>query len=366
MKRVGILTFHTANNYGAVLQCYALRSTFNKYADCDVINYINSNIENRASAKRFFLLHKNFIGFIMWGLNARAFNKRQRIFDEFREKKLKVNFSGKLFLTEDMQKLNSEYDLFVVGSDQVWNLNLTDNDITYFLDFVCDDSKKYSYAASVGNEEVINSKTDCLELLKKFQQISIREKSTVDWMKRKGILNITQNIDPVFLLDSNMWIEIAEDFIYKRKYLLFFVNGKPNKLTYNLVVKISKEKKLKILYMANEDRFYRFPLIKHMVGISPEKFLGVIKNASFIVTDSFHVTAFSIIFHKEFIYDDRGFYNNRVIDLTNQLRLEGRCITNYCNNDDLDATTWEQVDLRIKSQRQIGHCYLKDITVGNL
>lgn len=359
MRKIGIFTFHNADNYGAVLQCYSLYRYFNKFSKCNVIDYRNRSIDVTSSYKRYYKKYRNILGFMMSIYMKPAFKKRRKIFNDFRKRYLGINGEQEM-RREDLKALNDSYDVFVTGSDQVWNLNLTENDMTYFLDFVEDKNERYSYAASIGDINTIKLLPKCITEMMKFNKISVRELSTEKFLKDNYQIYSENNIDPVFLLKKEDWDSIAENF-EQTGYLLYFVNGRCNQNTYYIVRKIAKEKNLKIYYMANEDRKYRYLYLKHLTGISPMKFISIIKNAEFIVTDSFHVTAFSLIYEKEFLYDDKGFYNCRVIDLLQFLGVDGRLVSDVENSNILQRVDWDVVHRNIEEARVKADIYFQGV-----
>lgn len=359
MKKIGILTFHNANNYGAVLQSYSLCRFINKFSKCEVIDYRNSEIELMSSHKRYYSRHRNLLGMVMSICMKKTFEERGKLFDDFRKKYIKI--SGRIKGDkEELKELNYSYAAFITGSDQVWNLFLTKNDLVYFLDFVEDKNKRYSYAASIGDYNALSKNEICICELMKFRNISVREQSFVKRLEEDYRICAKSNIDPVFLLDRDEWDRIEEEF-KKNKYVLYFVNGKCNDTTYNVVKKIAKDRHLTIYYMANEDRIYHYPNLKHLRRISPTKFISIIKNADFIVTDSFHVTAFSIIYEKEFLYDDYGFYNLRIIDLLALFQINGRRISDFLNMEMLKKIDWSLVRVQIKKEKIKAERYFREM-----
>ena len=359
MRKIGIFTFHNADNYGAVLQCYALHRYINKFLKCDVIDYRNSSIDLMSSYKRYYKKYSNIFGFMMSIYMKSTFEKRRKIFDDFRKKYLGIDEMQRI-RKEDLKTLNNFYDIFMTGSDQVWNLNLTENDMTYFLDFVENKNERYSYAASIGDADAVKLTSEYIDEMMKFNKISVRELSTVEFLKNNYQIYSENNIDPVFLLTKEDWDSIAENY-EQTGYLLYFVNGRCDKNTYYIVKKIANKKNLKIYYMANEDRKYQYLYLKHLTKISPMKLISIIKNAKFIVTDSFHVTAFSLIYEKEFLYDDRGFYNRRVIDLLEFLEVGGRLVSDFKDFNFLQRVDWETVRRKIEKARVKADTYFREV-----
>ena len=183
MKKIGIITFHRALNYGAKLQAYALQETLKAEYDVSIIDYRCPFIENIYYNP--FFKKKKSIKFLI--KNILCYKKlkqlniaKKQLYDEFLKFDLQyLNISSKKYLPENIAEANNEYDYFIAGSDQIWNLRLTGRDWNYFLEFA-DNSKKYSYAASFGggiqDEDII----DIANRLKTFQSLLVRERSGVN------------------------------------------------------------------------------------------------------------------------------------------------------------------------------------------
>lgn len=222
MKNIGILTFHRAFNYGAVLQAYALRITFIRLnCKCDIINYSSYIDEDYNITPKYKGSVKEFI-FDFFRIYPKFMKKRK--FIGFYKNFLNVDFNNTIDINL-LNGLNEIYDLFVSGSDQVFNLNLTNGDKTYFLDFVTDSSKKFSYSASFGLSYLnTDDKNLYTTLLAGFNKISVRE---IQGQKIiKDLLNIEPDItlDPSFLLDKETWKEKAVPNKYSDYILLYTIS----------------------------------------------------------------------------------------------------------------------------------------------
>lgn len=212
MKKIGILTFHGADNLGAVLQAYALCEFINKEINfrTEIIDYECEEVE-----KTRYVQGGNFVKKIPLALYYRI---KRHSFDRFRKKKLML--SSNKYKKENIKKCNTMYSTFVAGSDQIWNIGCSGNDTTYFLDFVEQEKRKISYAASMGTTEIEKEKVDELKnYLNSFDAISVREASSIkklDLPKDTSILP-----DPVFLLTLGQWRRVATKRKLKKDMSLF-------------------------------------------------------------------------------------------------------------------------------------------------
>lgn len=343
---IGLLTFHNAINYGAVLQTYALQKTFcNANLPSEVIDYKCPAITSSHIIK---LKDLNLPGYLIK-------QRTKKKFELFFEKE--INHSAPLIDVADLGR----YESIVVGSDQVWNMNLTDRDFLYYLENV--DSrrvKKYSYAASIGDYKFTDplTKNRVLKCLKKFKQISVREKTTFDYFEKELSEECAEKLsvhpDPVFLLSKDEWLEIAECKKRRDYILLYTIGGKREDLIKKAREK-SKETGLPVIWLSDSLRKYRG--IRNIRNVSPGRFVGLFANSSYVVTNSFHGTAFSIIFEKDMSVQGRC--GKRIEDL---LKLAG--IRSVRNNGMYDVgyeMNRQRIEKRIKKASEEAKRYLEEI-----
>lgn len=297
--RIGILTYHNAINYGAILQAYALQSYLkeNIDADIEIINY-NSlavcqqysyiSLKKSKSAKAYIL--KNLTTF---------FRKRKRkLFIIFSDDELQK--SKEINNIEDINTLL--YDIVIVGSDQVWNPLCTNGDAAYLLKGVNETIRRISYAASIGNASNIDIykkkyNIDYLQYLNNFTAISLRESDSLDFLNKKINKKLECVVDPVFLNWKNWGSFVRKSF---EEYILVYNIG--NFSTTVSIAKVIAKKTGIPLKVINKDikGDILFLFSENYSNISPYDFVSYIANATLVITDSFHATAFSIMFHRKF------------------------------------------------------------------
>lgn len=320
--KVGIITFHNATNYGGVLQCYALQNCLCKLGyDCEVIDYHNEYIrkfyspfflENRSLKKKLYMIY--------------AFPQklsRNLKFKRFRDERLQL--SRKKYTKENIWQADGFYDVIISGSDQVWNLMLTHNDVNYMLPF-CRKAKKISYAASFGFSTIPENFREVYSRnLKRFDRISVRERSSAELVYQ--LVGVMPNIliDPVFLLDESDWRKLiaSKKRVAGGEYICVYKINKSR--VYELARKLSVETSLPV-YAIKPDKTCpgRFHKLRFA---SPEDFINTIAGAKYVLTDSFHGTAFSILFKKNFVscLDERKENKNtRIISILRMFGLEQR------------------------------------------
>lgn len=363
-KKVGILTFQNTLNYGAHLQAYSLCRTIRKLGcECDIIDYRNENISNvyaldifkHCNSVRSFLQH-----LLLWKCNAR----RKRAFDDF----LFSSLSVKSYTVKNILKSNDIYSTFIVGSDQVWNIGLTGNDKSYFLDFAF--GAKYSYAASFGKLVFAqNEMKDIVCALQNFEEISVREHQAVDLVRKNVQRPVIQSIDPVFLLDQSEWFLLASKakrYRDDKEYVLLYTQGRPV-LSLQLAKFIAEREGLKLKVIHGYARNY--PNMFNIKDASIEEFLYLFSHAKHIITTSFHGMAFAIIFNKSFFYEEKSNPNSadsrleslaNLFGLTNRKVHEKMCLSSF----DL-SIDYKKINDIIMRERNRSFMYLKKILIIN-
>ena len=338
MKKIVTLTFCRSINYGALLQTYALRKHLQSCGyDCSVINYQNPKLKYAQISG----LKK--IRSIVWNNTLSGFfesRKRKIRTENFRENHLNL---GQIYSSLDSLKtLNKSADVFIVGSDQVWNPQIVADDNAYFLSFAEDGKKRISYAASFGLY-VVDKKylDDNSKYLKKFNAVSVREKSSAEILKQIDVEAETV-ADPVFLLNRNEWIDNlslnadTDNIKAGSKYVLCYVmpcGSELAEMIYSAAEKIASEKGLKIITLGKKN--YARPCGDEILDsdAGPVEFLQYILNAEYVVTNSFHGTALSVIFGKKFYtLLKHGVQRNcRMEELLSSLSLDERIV--YVGDD---------------------------------
>ncbi len=322
--KIGIITFHRAINYGAVLQTYALQNFLsNKQYDAEIIDYRCDYMEN--FYKTIGLKDKTLKQSIRSLMNFFPSSKKKKKFRAFL--KNRVNVSKKIYDKSNIGEANQVYDKFITGSDQVFNFACSNFDKNYFLEFVTDASKKYSYAASFGRKDIpSNFQKDYKKLLSDFQDLSIRETAGQKIVEELLGRDTELSVDPVFLLKTEEWEKIAQKPKEQKYILIYKLNS--SDLIFDFARKLSEKTGDQIIAL-NFDIVDKLKTrdIKGVSTASVEEFLGFFKYADYVVTNSFHGTAFSILFHKQFYVEalQKDFKpNDRVESLLNITNL-GNC-----------------------------------------
>ena len=341
--RVGILTFPNSPSYGASLQMRGLYRCLESLGhNVEIINYKNIYM---ASKKHFRTKSGGVIKKIAISLlDAPTKYKFQRF-----EKKL--DFYPKTILCEkdNLKGIAERYDYLICGSDQVWNPNITNEDMNYFFSFCEDNSKKISYAASFGVTELSEAfASKVREELQKFNYISVREEQGREIVV--GLLDkeCTVVLDPTMLLSQSEWKSCEKkNSKLPDKYIAKFIFNYDEAVERS-IDELKRKTGLPLITVGGslitkiKDRSFTGPL-------APDEWLYVLDHAEYVVTDSFHGAAFSIIFHKKLFVSLASATNSRLKNLLHTFNLDNRVIS---INPSLDEIDYNSVQMRMEEKKE--------------
>lgn len=355
--KIGILTFQQAINYGAVLQLYALQKIIQKLgADPEVINYISPKLKNDYKIIRRNDGLRNLLASIFC---AKAFCERKRRFKVFEKKYL--NLTNELYSKRDLSRICNKYDYLITGSDQVWNYTITNTDFTYMLDFVEDSNKKISYAASFGVAQIPDKlKIWYKNLLQDFKAISVREKQGKAIIKSLCNKEVSVVLDPTFLLTKEDWKKLNTCDTKNKKYILVYCLRRSDLLN-EFAEKLKIKTGFKIIVLNPRTKKIYSQSSAYSAG--PEEFIGLFMNAEYVLTNSFHGTAFSINFNKNFLVDldinSTVSTNSRLLNILSLLGLEDRIIDNIDIEKMYQDIDYSKVNTILDEERRKSINYLK-------
>lgn len=359
-KKVGIVTFHRALSYGAVLQAYALQQfLFELGIDNEIVDYKCEDMINRYQ-KTFRKTGGGFVKDILWSLKtAGGVKKSRKTTAEFVSKHLKLS---KPCTSKNIKNLSDDFYAFITGSDQVWSPTCVNFDPAYFLTFAKPE-QKYSYAASIAvNELPSDIKDEFKKRVSDFSGFSVREDSGAKIIKQLVNKDANINIDPTLLLQSESWDKLSAESVIDEPYIFLFNVLKPSKLI-DYALKLSKEKNMKIIYLNNrksviDDR------ITYLDPVTADKFVSLIKNASYVCTNSFHGNAFSVIYKKKFVVEVENANskkNIRSLELMEKLGLSNRILSKDFTPDIDAPIDGEYIENVLKVEREKSKEYLQSI-----
>lgn len=362
MKKIAILTFSRALNYGAVLQAYALKTAFqNMGVAAHVIDYRCPKIEK--DYKSFVLkYHAGWRVFLKSGIKAACFPFFWYCKFKFSKFWRKYLWDTPPMAADSIYQLNTQYDSFIVGSDQVFNPFGTGRDKNYFLDFVQDKTKRFSYAASFGGVKFGAEDEKFLkEALRNFSCISVREKQGADLAQKLTGMTTYVHLDPTLLLEQKQWEEISQIPPQKDFVLLYLMDRNSKIVQY--AENLAKEKRLDLIFLSPVLNLPPNRVKGQHIVPTPPQWLGYFLKAKYVVTNSFHGLAFSINFNKKFFVDflppQRG-VNSRLENLLDLTGLRSRLIDNIGTDYEAEID-WPAVNAKVAEEREKSLQYLRGI-----
>ena len=366
--KIALLSFHNAYNYGAALQAYGLQCAVRQLGfDCEYINYVN---ETRMHAYDMphqigkAIKDKKWVRAVKTLIGTPLIRKRGRCFERFYAKNLSKT-EREYHSSWEAKELNSRYDRFVIGSDQVWNPANNGGDMAYLLDFVEDPRKKASYSSSFGIIEVPEEYNENYKtLLADFACLAVREGQGQKIVKQLTGRDAALVLDPVFLAGRSTWDSLRrkDEWEPRRKYLFFYTN-RPSQVDDFLMTGYKMagvERHILSTHLSPAEAVD--PKTRVCVSISPERFLNEVAEAEHVITASFHCLAFAIIYHKKFnvlLTGNQG-KDERMLSLLSILGLEDRIINTSTGPEDIDREIdYDAVEEKLEKYRAASLDYLE-------
>ena len=262
---------------------------------------------------------------------------------------------------QELRNEQFDFDIYCTGSDQVWNCGWNEKfDYPYYLSFAPDDKKKIAYAASFGKSKLDTDEiAETKKYLSRYDSISLRETSGVYIVSKLGIKESVNVVDPTLLLNGEEWRKISSNKYSNDDYILVY-NLNRNKKIDMYAENLSKNTGLKVRFLSYQlHEFYKKGKI--MCNPKVEDFLALIDNAKYVITDSFHATAFSINFNTPFVIVYPEKYSTRLQSILKITGLENRVAQ---DENDLDVVKreidFEKVNKRINIEREKSLSWLKE------
>lgn len=300
MIRVGIITFSNYNtNYGSALQAFALK-TFLEQNGC-LVTFIDYREFHHTEISGLQKNLKNILRKIYYRLHRKQIRERTRSFELFREQNFL--FTPLKTSTEELKQQKEIFDLYICGSDQIWNFSCLGGIRTpYFLDFVPDHAIKISYAASCGDHIFTGSELKLLgSLLQKMDKISLREPEMIKKISEISQKDVELTVDPVFLLSKAEWENMlppVKESVPENYAVCSFIRRAPENR--KLTDAVRKKLKLPILNLS-DNAINPFGTYSGYHNSDPLQFLSLVRNAKLLIGNSYHLAAFAIIFRKPFL-----------------------------------------------------------------
>ena len=357
--KVAVITRHAVFNYGSLLQTIATGQCLEDMGyECEIIDYQRKDEDYRTIARTLVKKNKKWnrnpvTRLIYCTMQSPKFRLMGRHFEKMREGVLKTTKRYSSY--EELKKDKPAADIYMTGSDQVWGpIGVDSYDPAYFLGFVEEGDRKISYAASFGKTVFTENLLEAMKgYLTRYDGIAVREKSAAETISGMNVpASLYQVLDPTLLLDSEYWDKMIKEE-YKEKYILIYqLHNNPRMLEYAYA--LAEEKGLPLVTMSSTAQHLAHNGSKHVFLPSLSEWLGYIKNAAFMITDSFHGTAFAINFNTQFVNvlpEGTATRNQSILELTG---LKNRIVENYedfsCFDQKIDFSKVNEI---IEQQRAV-------------
>lgn len=360
--KIGVITYHQVYNYGSCLQAYATQKVFEDMgATPEIINYVPKRYINYGSFKQIYneskFYHSNILKCLLISfLKMPSYKAQSKSFQKF-EKYLKLT---QTVTDETIGILSDKYDLYCTGSDQVWNNFFVPRFIKpYFLEFANEGKRCIAYAASFGKSSFNDEEKLLLKnYLKKYEHISVREKSAKKIIESLGYQDIKQVLDPVYMLSKEEWRKLQESISVPKQYILVYQLHHDSKAV-EIAEKLSKKTGIEILRI--KTTYHQRGKHKSVMLPSVNQFLTLIDRAAYIVTDSFHGTSFSINFEKQFYVTYPSKFSTRIQSVLELFGLTDRVVENNFTEGEID---YGKVNSELNKFRKDNLDYLRSVLFG--
>ncbi len=328
--KIALITIHWANNYGASLQVFATVKALGEFGEVSVMDYRNNYINKGMTWIRFGYKPRDVLRI---GKDLLRLLPRYRVIKKFENFSYQyLNLSSRLNHTDAFKKVANEFDIFVTGSDQVWNPKIVSEynklDTRYFLDFV-HGKKKFSYASSIGAHKYNDvEKSIVKNLLDDYCCIAVREKDSSQYLSELLNRQVEHVLDPTLLYNKRQWLEffnISENKPDKPYILVYAL--KNDLLLKQIVEQLSETLRYEVITI-NQEPFTNYKCDKHVKDAGPVEFLKLFANASFVITNSFHGTCFSVNFNIPFAIASPHVGAIRIENFLSSVGVQDRIISN--------------------------------------
>jgi hypothetical protein len=354
--KIGILTFHYAHNYGALMQAWALKEYLQSIGhEVYFIDYKNQKIK-----QEYKIFHSKKSN------NKESLNKiiiHKLVYPIRIIKKIIRSQRFHSFIQKELPRLKptliKSMNVVIVGSDQVWNSKLTDGYDTFYWGMKQYPNLRYiSYASSM-NADITTEKEkkEISKLLKNFSHISVRESNLVQQLSPLTNTPINFVGDPTILINNKVWNKIINPkYVPSFKYVLAYPL-RDGKEVIDIARKVAKEKKLQLIILSGEVLLK--PSANEFTTKGPYEFISLLKFAEYVVTSSFHGTILSIIHHKEFVTIKCKDGNNlRVSSILDYLNLNKRLVNSYESIKQLEEINYNTVDTHLKQLQNLSFDFI--------
>lgn len=363
--KISLITLHRIVNYGSVLQAFATQNVLEQLGfEVEIIDYFTERMTQKGMSQRIRYKSPKLEKSLLLTAAARiimypSYKKRFAVFSEFVKRYLKLT-PHTYTCEEDFKRYPIEADFYCTGSDQTWNSIWNERfDSPMYLSFAPDDKPKFSYAASFGRKKLEEWEVEpTRKYLSRYSHLAMREDSGVEILSGLGLTGLHVP-DPTLLLTRADWQPLISSRYSGQKYILVYNINREKGLD-DYAQRLSKEKGLPVYFMSYQYHdFYKKGKLICCPRVS--EFLGLIANAQYVITDSFHCTAFSTNFHKQLMVYYPHKFSTRLESLVNLTGQQKRVVHADSPLSLADEPIdFDYVSCRLEAERKKALEYLKD------
>lgn len=360
--KISVITLHTVKNYGSVLQTYATQEKFKQMGvKAEFVDYWRENTLDQNILKAYLSDSKRwnknpFTRFVYKTVERPSVRKRIRVFNSFLKRYIHLT-PQKYFSFGELKNDPPKADLYCTGSDQVWNSDWNRGiEKPYFLEYMPEGGKCFAYAASFGKAKLDPEEQKLTKpLLQKYSAISMRESSGVRILNQMGLSGV-QILDPTLVLEAGEWKRLMARRKIRQKYLLIYQLNKNR--DFDCYARcLARKKGLKLIRLSYDYHHILKP--GHLVCCpNVEDWVSLFYYADYIVTDSFHGTAFSINFNKQFSVFYPPQFGGRLENVLKLTSLENRVVTNSSNSQVGKTIDYRPVNRILARERKNADAFL--------
>lgn len=352
--KIGIITLSASDNCGSLLQTYALMTALKRYGEVEVINF-----SSQESHAMYDVPHYCKIKRIICGKKIRVLSKASEDYSDFRKRCIGID--GKEYFADELKEISDCYDVVVVGSDQVWNVQMGDFSEAFFLGWT--ESKKVAYAPSLGGSHLRLSRD--FEQIKKwlsdFAFLSVREEVGKHCLEEVTGREVPKLLDPTLILDENEWNRMVDEPLIKGDYIFYYSWAYCEASTSKIVSDAARRLGLPVYvidprkWLHRKPEKWNFTLLENT---GPYVFLNLMKYAKICYVESFHGMVFAYVFRKNYWLLDThakmAEMDTRLMEFVNLLNAQGRILTPYnlseVNQDEPVDYTYNEVLNQLKAK----------------
>lgn len=372
MKKIGLITFHKSYNCGSVMQAYAMQKALkdNYSLMPEFINFSNKDQQELYAVFDKKISLKNLVKNIIKAPFYFALNDNNKSYEKYINDVLPLSQKKYTELSE-LKENELNYDLYLTGSDQVWNITIQDSDDAYFLPFV-KKHPKIAYAVSQGAKDILeytDNPAKYKKMINEFNYLSVREPNGKKWLKNDFDINSEITLDPTLLLDQIDYVDIerpTEEVLEENEYIFVYAT-KLNSGFEKIIQNIARREGLKVVIWQPNTWISIFGWSKGYIlpkKQNPGKYLTLMKNAKYVFTASFHGVVFATQYRKNFwVLKNAGMDINkddRILSLLYNFELTDRLLQSHEQNKNISkVVNYKYFESKILLDREKSFSFLE-------